>query len=111
MREVRVPQILRRRQVEAQTGLSRSAIYEGVFQGTFPRPIHIGTRAVGWLAEEVDAWIAARIAESRVCPNKPARAAAKTKASCASRPWKGGERRPRSSTRTTIRAAARGRRP
>jgi prophage regulatory protein len=69
MREARIPHILRRRQVEAQTGLSRSAIYEGVLQGTFPRPIHIGTRAVGWLAAEVDAWIAARIAVSRHCIN------------------------------------------
>ena len=111
MREGRIPQILRRRQVEGQTGLSRSAIYEGVSQGTFPRPIHIGTRAVGWLADEVDAWIAARIAESRIRPVRPARVAANTEASGVSRPSKARERRLQSSTRTTTRSATRRRQP
>jgi prophage regulatory protein len=92
------PRILRRRQVEAQTGLSRSAIYEGVARGTFPRSIHIGTRAVGWLAEEIDAWIAARIAESRSRSAKTAMVAAKPEASGPS-------------ILSKARATARGRRP
>jgi hypothetical protein len=29
----------------------------GVAQGKFPKPIRLGTRAVGWLAADVDAWI------------------------------------------------------
>ena len=57
--------ILRRRQVEALTGLKRSTIYERMSAGTFPKPIHLGLRSVGWLADEVEGWIAARIAESR----------------------------------------------
>jgi prophage regulatory protein len=57
--------ILRRRQVETLTGLKRSTIYERVAQGHFPKPIHLGPRSVGWLANEIDDWIAARIAESR----------------------------------------------
>jgi len=59
------PVILRRKQVEARIGLSRSTIYDAVKAGTFPKPIPLGPRSVGWLAEEVDAWIAARIEQSR----------------------------------------------
>lgn len=53
--------ILRRRQVEKQTGLSRSTIYLRIQEGTFPRPVHLGVRAVGWLESEIDSWLAARL--------------------------------------------------
>jgi len=32
-------------------------------EGTFPKPVPIGTKAVGWIEDEIDAWIEARIAE------------------------------------------------
>jgi prophage regulatory protein len=57
--------ILRLTQVKARTGRSRSSIYADIKAGRFVAPINIGPRAVGWLAHEIDAWIAARIAESR----------------------------------------------
>ena len=53
--------ILRRKQVEDRTGLSRSTIYLAIQQGTFPRPINLGARAVGWLDHEIEAWLASRI--------------------------------------------------
>ena len=53
--------ILRRNQVEDRTGLSRSTIYLRIQEGTFPRPISLGARAVGWLENEIEAWLAARI--------------------------------------------------
>ena len=53
--------ILRRKQVEARTGLSRSTIYLRMSQRLWPRPVAIGIRAVGWLDSEVDALNAARI--------------------------------------------------
>jgi len=71
------PTILRRRAVEARTGLSRSAIYArlkrnpkrpGDYDPTFPRPIQIGPRAVGWIAQEIDQWVAARTAERNWTP-------------------------------------------
>ncbi len=34
-------------------------------EGSFPEPISLGARSVGWIGSEVDAWIAQRIAESR----------------------------------------------
>jgi len=71
------PTIIRRRDVEARTGLSRSAIYARLrpnpkrpsdYDPTFPRPIQIGPRAVGWIASEVDDWVAARTAEREWTP-------------------------------------------
>ncbi len=57
--------ILRLPQVKARTGRSRSSIYADIKAGRFVAPINIGPRAVGWLEHEVDAWIAARVVESR----------------------------------------------
>ena len=56
--------ILRRKQVEKRTGLSRSTIYLRIKEGTFPKPINLGVRAVGWLENEIDEWLAACL-ESR----------------------------------------------
>lgn len=66
--------ILRRKQVEARTGLSRSSIYAklrqnpnrpGDYDPTFPRPIAVGAKAVGWIEAEIDAWLSALVAKSR----------------------------------------------
>ena len=57
--------ILRLPAVKTRTGLSRSTIYLRVSQGTFPRPVHLGGRAVGWVEEEIQSWLAERIAASR----------------------------------------------
>ena len=53
--------ILRRKQVQHRTGLSRSTIYLRLQEGTFPRPIRLGARAVGWLENEIDDWLLARV--------------------------------------------------
>ena len=57
--------ILRLPAVKTRTGLSRSTIYLRVSQGTFPRPVHLGGRTVGWVEEEIQSWLAERIAASR----------------------------------------------
>lgn len=54
--------ILRRREVEARTGLSCSTIYDGIKVGTFPAPIQLGPKSVGWVQSEIDAWLATRVA-------------------------------------------------
>ena len=41
--------ILRRKQVEERTGLSRSTIYFRIQEGSFPKPVPLGLRAVGWI--------------------------------------------------------------
>jgi prophage regulatory protein len=57
--------ILRLPAVKARTGLSRSTIYLRVSQGIFPRPVHLGGRAVGWVEDEIQSWLVERIAASR----------------------------------------------
>lgn len=65
--------IIRRKQVETRTGLTRTGIYDRLnpkspyYDPTFPKQISLGTgaSAVGWLEHEVNAWIESRIAASR----------------------------------------------
>lgn len=66
--------ILRRKQVEARTGLSCSTLYERInpkhrnYDPTFPKPIELGdgkNPPVGWLESEVNAWLLSRIELSR----------------------------------------------
>lgn len=54
--------MLRRKQVEAESGYSRSTIYFRISQGLWPKPVSLGPRAVGWPAVEVAAINTARIA-------------------------------------------------
>jgi prophage regulatory protein len=49
--------ILRRKQVETRTGLSRSTIYLRIKKGSFPKPIKLGERSVGWISSEIDDWV------------------------------------------------------
>jgi prophage regulatory protein len=57
--------ILRLPQVKIRVGLSRSSIYLAISHGTFPKPVSLGARAVGWLESEVDAWLSQRVELSR----------------------------------------------
>lgn len=66
--------IIRRKQVEARTGLSRSSIYArfrqnpkrpGDYDPTFPKPVSVGARAVGWIEAEIDSWLNAQVEKSR----------------------------------------------
>lgn len=38
------------------TGLGRSTIYRLVADGSFPAPVHLGPRAVGWRWSDLDQW-------------------------------------------------------
>lgn len=57
--------IVRLSAVLQRTGLSRSTIYLRAAKGTFPKPVNLGARAVGWIEAEVDDWIARQIELSR----------------------------------------------
>ena len=59
--------------VKARTGLSRSTIYLRISRGTFPAPVSLGGRAVGWIEAEVNAWLTARIAQRRQIAPRPER--------------------------------------
>lgn len=58
-RLIRLPEVLR------LTGISRSQAYSLAARGLFPAPIKLSERSSAFLASEVDAWIASRIAASR----------------------------------------------
>lgn len=63
---VRFPAVIDR------TGISRSNIYHQVNQGTFPAPIKLGMRAVGWLSSDIDEWLSRKVEESQQHPSKKA---------------------------------------
>jgi prophage regulatory protein len=66
---------LRLPNVKARTGLGKSSIYLGVTRGDFPAPISLGARAVAWLEDEIEQWIANRVERSRPGVQRPAQAA------------------------------------
>ena len=55
--------IIRLREVMERTGLARSTVYKYVEDGIFPKSVPLGGRAVGWVEQEVEDWILARIEE------------------------------------------------
>ena len=58
--------ILRLPAVLARVGLKKTAIYEGVSAGTFPAPVQLSEKAVGWRGSDIDAWIASRVSAREV---------------------------------------------
>ena len=55
--------LLRLGEVKRVTGLCRSAIYECIKEGSFPTQVSLGgSRAVGWVASEVNKWVQCQIA-------------------------------------------------
>jgi prophage regulatory protein len=57
--------ILRLPAVKSRTGLSRSTIYLRVAKGQFPKQVSLGGRAIGWIEEEIEAWISVQVTQSR----------------------------------------------
>lgn len=57
--------ILRLPIVIERTGLSRSTIYLRISNNSFPAPISLGGRAVGWIENEVEIWLEKQIKTSR----------------------------------------------
>ena len=55
--------IIRLNEVINRTGLGKTSLYKFIKAKTFPQPIALGERDVGWVEAEVDQWITARINE------------------------------------------------
>ncbi len=53
--------LLRLPAVLSRTGLSRSTVYLRIAEGTFPRQVNLGGRAVGWLSSELETWLAEQV--------------------------------------------------
>ncbi len=52
--------LLRLREVCEIIGTSRSTVYKGINEGTFPRAVQIGEKAVRWRSADIAAWLEAR---------------------------------------------------
>lgn len=68
MSQLQIQRILRRPQVIARTGLSRTTIYNLEVADKFPRHWMLTPRVAVWSEAEVEAWLAA----SRAAPAAPA---------------------------------------
>jgi prophage regulatory protein len=64
--------LLRLPEVRAKTGLGRTEIYMQMAAGRFPKSVKIGKVAVAWPSDEIDFWIAARLAERDAEGERPA---------------------------------------
>ncbi len=51
--------IIRIDEVSQLTGLARSTIYKKVSEGSFPPPVRLGARSVGWRLTDIDVWLRA----------------------------------------------------
>ena len=63
MQDIPRRRVLRLPEVLLRTGKRRTSLLQAVRRGDFPRPIHLGPRAIGFVETEVEAWIDARMAE------------------------------------------------
>ena len=52
--------LLRRREVEELTGLSRASIYRLMRRGRFPLAVRVSATAVRWKASDITTWIESR---------------------------------------------------
>lgn len=74
----KAPIILRRKQVEARTGLARSTIYDRMnprskrYDKNFPKSVRLGSsedaKAVGWVESEISQWMDLCISQDRQQP-------------------------------------------
>jgi prophage regulatory protein len=59
--------ILRWPEVQARIPISRSHAHALAAKGLFPKPIKIcGSRSSGWIESEINAFVAERVAQSRI---------------------------------------------
>jgi prophage regulatory protein len=64
------PRVLRLSAVQEITGLSRSTIYAEIKAGRFPKQFNLTSkRCVGFVAEEITAYIQDKVAQSRNLAN------------------------------------------
>jgi prophage regulatory protein len=52
--------IIRRKQVQERTGLSRSSIYKLMKEGKFPKSVALSQRSIGWRSSHIDQWLEER---------------------------------------------------
>ena len=58
----RVTRLIRLKEVQHRVGLGRSTIYRWMSEGKFPKPVQLGGYAVAWAEDEVERWVAEKLA-------------------------------------------------
>ncbi|MEP7248111.1 MAG: AlpA family phage regulatory protein [Gammaproteobacteria bacterium] len=64
-----IPSFMRLPDVLQATGLARSTVYRMVAEHTFPAPVKLAKRAVGWRHDDVRQWSDARPSTSERRPD------------------------------------------
>jgi prophage regulatory protein len=54
---VKPPRLIRLPEVMDRVGLRRTAVYERVKEGEFPKPRSLGPRCSVWVESEIDEWV------------------------------------------------------
>lgn len=49
--------VIRLEEVMKMTSMSRTSIYTYIKQAAFPKPIKLGARSIGFILDEIEAWI------------------------------------------------------
>jgi prophage regulatory protein len=49
--------LLKLEQVIERVAQSKSTIYRGMSNGSFPRPVKLGSRMVRWLSDDIEAYL------------------------------------------------------
>lgn len=60
---MKLPKLMKIKEVMACTGLGRSTIYNYIGEGLFPKSVPLGIRSVAWVESEVEEWILEKIAQ------------------------------------------------
>tara|TARA_Y100001933_G_scaffold203498_1_gene205596 strand:- start:351 stop:545 length:195 start_codon:yes stop_codon:yes gene_type:complete len=58
-------QFIRRKEVEELTGLSRTAIYDRMREGRFPKSVALSPKTIRWVRGEIIKWIEEQISIAR----------------------------------------------
>ncbi|MEO5334190.1 MAG: AlpA family phage regulatory protein [Magnetococcus sp. YQC-5] len=53
--------VLKRKRVQELTSLPTSTLYAWVVRGSFPSPVRLGVRSVGWRLSDVQNWLDSRV--------------------------------------------------
>lgn len=63
--------ILRIKEVAKKLSMGQSTIYDWInkksprYDKTFPKPIKLSSKSIGWLSTEIDAWLLAKVEQTR----------------------------------------------
>lgn len=64
--------VLRIQQVAEKLSIGKSTIYDWLneqsprYDNTFPKPIKLSAKSIGWLSSEIEAWLLNRVALTRI---------------------------------------------